>query len=753
VDVASRPQIPSGSGIGVDMKLPHQQTDIAAEGFQRLEDLATSSWYAEVLFAALDLNIFGLLGEGPASVAELVEKSAFEADALTRFLASLAALGLITEHQGKFDNGPLAARYLIPGQNGYLGDFLLYRRYLASHWPRLAARIRQGMRANDRPLAEPPEAYQERTLAYVRAMDLQARLKAAEALKYLGRCLPEPRRVLDLGGGAGAWCRAFRRQWPRVHAVLLDLPETLDAAWRLYPDPSDWEGIEALAGNGLASCLKSQAFDLILLSNVLHAYGESEAGEILSHCVDYLAPGGMVLIHDYLADLHGSDPVKGSLYDLHMLVNTYNGRIYRLAELEALLLAAGLKNIRLFHLASDTSILLAGPEESQGSGFIGKAEMLAARAGELGFSFARIIKTSEVVVEPWVRLKCRFGCSRYGQSLGCPPSRRMKRRCGRFSPATSRRSWFRVVRPQSLFTSNSWPWSGLSSWRATPRPWLLEPVPARFVPPARKMAAAVSQKRRGLPLKGMGITFGMETRANDITPAIMRTLVDAGLTSVLIGLESGSPHILQRLGKHTSTTQNEQAIAMVREAGLEPEIGFIMFDAASTLDDLAQNLNFLQRTGLLTQLGRTANLLYHDHIAFKGTPGYKESWARGRLAPQGLFGFEGRLLYEDDRVGWLAGLMKSLCQFVLKEMGDPQSPLYWRLEDVGTEPHQTVNDHLVETFIRLLRMAGTLTARPEAAITERLLQKTVEELQSTISQGQRQGRKEYGDAKKTCWRK
>jgi predicted metal-binding protein/ubiquinone/menaquinone biosynthesis C-methylase UbiE len=405
------------------MKLPHQQADIASEGFQSLEDLATSSWYSEVLFAALDLNIFGLLGDGPASVAELVEKSGYEADALSRFLAALMALGLITEHQGRFANGPLAARYLIPGKSDYWGDFLLYRRYLGSHWPRLTDRIRQGVSANDRPMAEPPEAYRERTLAYVRAMDLQARLKAAEALEYLGEfCQFRPKRILDLGGGAGAWCRAFRRQWPQVRTVLLDLPETLAAARQLYPDPESWEGIEAVAGNGLASCLRGEAFDLILLSNVIHAYGEFEAREILSQCVNCLAPGGRILIHDYLADLHGSDPAKGSLYDLHMLVNTYNGRIYHLAELEAMLTAAGLKNMRFFHLASDTSVLLAWPQESMGSGVVTQAEILAARAQALGFPFARIIETSEVVVEPWVRLKCRFGCSLYGQSLGCPPS-------------------------------------------------------------------------------------------------------------------------------------------------------------------------------------------------------------------------------------------------------------------------------------------------------------------------------------------
>ncbi len=240
-------------------------------------------------------------------------------------------------------------------------------------------------------------------------------------MDFLGAMVSPPRRVLDVGGGAGAWCRAFRQQWPGVRSVLFDLPETLAAARRLYPDDASWEGIEALAGNILAPCIRGAQFDLIILSNVIHAYGDREAQVILKYCAGCLAPGGMILIHDYLADLHDVDPVKGTLYDLHMLINTYNGRIYRLAELMALLEDAGLHQVRLKHLRTDTSILLASPDGPPGFAQITQPEMLAAQAQQLGFASASVIKTSAIAVEPWVRLKCRFGCSHYDQSPGCPP--------------------------------------------------------------------------------------------------------------------------------------------------------------------------------------------------------------------------------------------------------------------------------------------------------------------------------------------
>jgi predicted metal-binding protein len=39
----------------------------------------------------------------------------------------------------------------------------------------------------------------------------------------------------------------------------------------------------------------------------------------------------------------------------------------------------------------------------------------------LGATDAKIIKSSQVVVKDWVRMKCRYGCDGYGKALTCPP--------------------------------------------------------------------------------------------------------------------------------------------------------------------------------------------------------------------------------------------------------------------------------------------------------------------------------------------
>ncbi len=218
-------------------------------------------------------------------------------------------------------------------------------------------------------------------------------------------------------------------------------------------------------------------------------------------------------------------------------------------------------------------------------------------------------------------------------------------------------------------------------------------------------------------LSELCITFGLETRANDVTKPLLRSLRNAGLTSMLLGIESASQQVLHRLFKRTNVDENERAIVEVRDAGIDPEIGFIMFDPMSTIEDIQKNLDFLERNRLLSRLGRTVNLLCHEQIAFKGTPGYRIAEKQGTMAAEGLFGFEGRLRYEDWRVGWLAGMMKLICGRILTQMGKQDSQIHWRIESSGAGPFQTVNDNLVDSFRKLHDTAAHLASQPEEAWT------------------------------------
>lgn len=50
-----------------------------------------------------------------------------------------------------------------------------------------------------------------------------------------------------------------------------------------------------------------------------------------------------------------------------------------------------------------------------------RVEGFVERAVKLGAVQAKMIDPSTIVTAPWVRLKCRFGCPEYGNTLCCPP--------------------------------------------------------------------------------------------------------------------------------------------------------------------------------------------------------------------------------------------------------------------------------------------------------------------------------------------
>lgn len=204
-------------------------------------------------------------------------------------------------------------------------------------------------------------------------------------------------------------------------------------------------------------------------------------------------------------------------------------------------------------------------------------------------------------------------------------------------------------------------------------------------------------------IKPMKIRFGMETRPSDLDDEILRHLVEAGFTSLLMGIESGSAQVLGKINKSAGPSQGTDAIELCRRHGIEPEVGFLMFVQDATLSDLRNNIDFLMANNLLDRLDRTANLLCHCQIVLKGTSAYTEFEQEDRLVKSGLFGFEGEVTFVDNGVRWMSKLVVPACHIILRSMGDPDSPVYFAKEE--TEVSQRANDYLVDLFFKLLNQA------------------------------------------------
>ncbi len=106
----------------------------------------------------------------------------------------------------------------------------------------------------------------------------------------------------------------------------------------------------------------------------------------------------------------------------------------------------------------------------------------------------------------------------------------------------------------------------------------------------RAMAIAEQISRRGIDL-----TFRIMCSADGVTHDVIARLIDAGLSSVFVGIESGSQTRLTAYRKGT-VEQNIRALEVLDRLGIlaKSEMGFIMFDPSGSLEEIQENLAFLR---------------------------------------------------------------------------------------------------------------------------------------------------------------
>lgn len=201
-------------------------------------------------------------------------------------------------------------------------------------------------------------------------------------------------------------------------------------------------------------------------------------------------------------------------------------------------------------------------------------------------------------------------------------------------------------------------------------------------------------------LKERGIIFGIEGRVNDIEEETIGALVDAGLHEILIGLESGRNESLKRLNKMTTVEQNEKAIRILRKYGIEPNIGFIMFEPDSSLEDIRTNFEFLQRNSLLNNLAITANVLYHPQIILQGTKAYHDLQSEGRLKLLNTT-YEGTAAFANQQVATLVQIMSKITNYVFLRMDGIWSGRVEKPKGVEVL-YQKLNQCLVKHFTNTL---------------------------------------------------
>jgi spermidine synthase len=162
-----------------------------------------------------------------------------------------------------------------------------------------------------------------------------------------------PRRVLQVGLGAGSLAKFFLRHLPRVRVEVVEIePEVITAAWQFFHLPPESARFAIEIGDGFRHIASTRSrYDLILCDgfDAKAAAGKLDSAAFYRRCRERLAPGGMLVTN--LISRRGRP--KESIARIGA---AFAGRVLTLPPNEANTIAIGVTGPRLEVAATDLHV-------------------------------------------------------------------------------------------------------------------------------------------------------------------------------------------------------------------------------------------------------------------------------------------------------------------------------------------------------------------------------------------------------------
>jgi (2Fe-2S) ferredoxin/SAM-dependent methyltransferase len=303
---------------------------------------------SRAILTAIELDLFTSLGEG-ADASGVAGRLGTDPRATEALLNALVAIGLLEKRQGTFTNGPVAERYLLEGSEHDSRAAIMHTAHLWPRWSTLTECVREGTAvARTHP--------DEWTEAFIAAMHKNAAFRAPLVAQAVG--LDAARRVLDLGGGSGAYSIAFARANEQVKAEVFDLASVVPITQRHIDDAGLTGRVTTRVGD-LRDEDYGTGYDLVFLSAICHMNSPAENRAMLAKVFNALEPSGRVVIQDFILAPDKTRPKTGALFALNMLVGTRGGSSYSESEYAGWLEEAGFTNVRRVPLPGATDLVIA----------------------------------------------------------------------------------------------------------------------------------------------------------------------------------------------------------------------------------------------------------------------------------------------------------------------------------------------------------------------------------------------------------
>ena len=327
---------------------------------EQLSRMLSGYWISQSLYVAAKLGLADLVKSGPRSVDDLAKATGTHAPSLYRLLRALASVGVFAEeHDRRFVSTPLAEclRSDQPGSQRALAIMMGEEHFAC--YGRLIDSVKTGETAFDKiygvGVFEFLSAHPEQGRTFDEAMvgvhgEETAAMLAAYDFAGIGT-------LADVGGGNGSLLIATLQKYPKLHGMLVDLPNVVARAKANFEAAGLQDRCRVVSGNFFQAV--PGGADAYLMRHIIHDWDDQKASQILLQVHRALAGRGKLLLVEGVVK-PGNEPSFTKLLDLTMLVIP-GGKERSEEEYRVLLAGAGFRLARIVPTQSEISVIEAVP--------------------------------------------------------------------------------------------------------------------------------------------------------------------------------------------------------------------------------------------------------------------------------------------------------------------------------------------------------------------------------------------------------
>ncbi|WP_118135387.1 methyltransferase [Oceanicella sp. SM1341] len=326
---------------------------------EEISDVAFGFMGSKALFAALHHGVFTVLSGGSLTAEETGAATGLHPERARTLLTALAALGLVSVEGARFANSPAAEAFLVKGAKYDFGDYL--RLQVDRQMYPLLDQIEQAL---DNSLPE------EATASYADWFSDPEEARLYSASQHSGSLGParslarnvdlsEARRLLDVGGGTGAFAITLCQAWPELEVTIVDFPNVAALGTAYVKQAGLGDRIHYAPGDALQADWPEEQ-DAILMSYLFSGVPGEAHDALLSRAYDHLAPGGRVMIHDFVVNADRTGPKLAALWQLQHTAFTPEARSLDDAWLDAALGNAGFAEASVAPMIPGMTMLAQG---------------------------------------------------------------------------------------------------------------------------------------------------------------------------------------------------------------------------------------------------------------------------------------------------------------------------------------------------------------------------------------------------------